>query len=40
MSSKNQIAIPQAASWLIRLAAHPKLSDPAVLIIERPADVL
>jgi broad-specificity NMP kinase len=27
MSSKHQIAIPQAASWLIRLAAHPKLSD-------------
>ncbi len=27
MSSKLQISIPQAASWLLRLAAHPQLSD-------------
>lgn len=27
MSSKLQISIPQAACWLLRLAAHPKLSD-------------
>ncbi len=27
MSSKLQISIPQAASWLLRLAAHPRLSD-------------
>jgi hypothetical protein len=27
VSSKLQISIPQAASWLLRLAAHPKLSD-------------
>jgi len=27
MSSKHQISIPQAASWLLRLAAHPQLSD-------------
>ena len=27
MSSKLQVSIPQAASWLLRLAAHPQLSD-------------
>ena len=27
MSSELQISIPQAASWLLRLAAHPQLSD-------------
>src|SRR5882724_8195302 len=27
MSSKLQISIPQAASWLLRLAVHPQLSD-------------
>jgi len=27
MSSKLQISIPQAASWLLRLAAHPQLSE-------------
>jgi hypothetical protein len=27
MSSKLQVSIPQAASWRLRLAAHPQLSD-------------